>query len=386
MPVTAPLHRAVQVTSSRRRALGRALSGPGRERDILLQVLKAAAAAVLAWQVAVLLLHSEQPFLAPLAALITVHATVYRSVRGAAQLVVAVLAGVLLAFLAARTLGLEWYSLAGVLTVALFLGRWHRLGDSGLQVPITALLAMTAGGGTQDSALEGRVVETLIGAVIGAGVNLLVMPPVHLRDGRQSIASIAGGVARLMHAVATGLRDDWDRDAARDWLDRARRLDGYVRDARETVDRGRESLRLNPRAPADRVPVDTAAMSLAVDSLEHVAVQCRSIASTLLDTRSAADERRPSGDFLLRYADVLDNMGDAFDALADERTGDSELEGVRGAVRLGGDGWRDLRELIADQQVHLTGSLPAYGSLLTDAERVLDELERAESALAVSTP
>ena len=103
-----------------------------------------------------LLLHSEQPFLAPLAALITVHATVYRSVRGAAQLVVAVLAGVLLAFLAARTLGLEWYSLAGVLTVALFLGRWHRLGDSGLQVPITALLAMTiAGGGTQDSALEG---------------------------------------------------------------------------------------------------------------------------------------------------------------------------------------------------------------------------------------
>ncbi len=30
--------------------------------------------------------------------------------------------------------------------------------------------------------------------------------------------------------------------------------------------------------------------------------------------------------------------------------------------------------------------LPTYGSLLVDAERMLDELERAEAVLAVSTP
>ena len=165
-----------------------------------MQIAKSAGAAVVAWQVATVALHSHQPFLAPLAALITVHATVYQSVRGAAQHVLAVLAGVLLAFLAARTLGVEWYSLGLVLVVALVIARWQRLGDSALQVPTTALLALTIAGGVRDTALEARVVETLVGAVIGAATNLLVLPPVHLRSSRDAIASIASGVARLLRS------------------------------------------------------------------------------------------------------------------------------------------------------------------------------------------
>ena len=95
------------------------MQAPGRERDVLLQIAKGAAAAVIAWQVAQVALRSEQPFLAPLAALIAVKATVYQSLRTTAQNVTAVLAGVLLAFLTARTLGVEWYSLGLVLVVAL---------------------------------------------------------------------------------------------------------------------------------------------------------------------------------------------------------------------------------------------------------------------------
>ena len=142
------IDRGLRVARSRQRALVRAVEGPGRERDVLVQIAKSAGAAVVAWQVAKVALHSHQPFLAPLAALITVHATVYQSVRGAAQHVLAVLAGVLLAFLAARTLGVEWYSLGLVLVVALVIARWQRLGDSALQVPTTALLALTIAGGS----------------------------------------------------------------------------------------------------------------------------------------------------------------------------------------------------------------------------------------------
>ncbi len=386
MPLPSALQPVRSAARSRGRALRRALRGPGRERDTLLQVLKSAAAAVLAWQVSRLVLHSDQPFLAPLAALISVHATVYRSVRGAAQLVVAVLAGVMLAFLAARTLGVEWYSLGAVLVLALFLARWNRLGDAGLQVPITALLAMTIAGGVQETALEARVVETLIGAVIGACTNLLVMPPVHLRDGREAVAAVAGGVARLLRSVADGVRGSWSEVEAREWLERSRRLDSYVRDARETVDRGRESLRLNPRTRPDRLPVDGDSLSRAVDSLEHVAVQCRSIATTLLDVALADTSRAPGEEFRRDYAQVLGEVAAAFAALADENGGEEELANLRSAVRRGGDAWRDLRGLIAERQVEAKASLPAYGSLLTDAERILDELERAESSLALSTP
>ncbi len=385
-PPRSRIDRALRVARSRQRALGRAVEGPGRERDVLVQIGKSAGAAVVAWQVARVGLDSHQPFLAPLAALITVHATVYQSVRGAAQHVLAVLAGVLLAFLAARTLGVEWYSLGLVLVVALVIARWQRLGDSALQVPTTALLALTIAGGVQDTALEARVVETLVGAVIGAATNLLVLPPVHLRSSRDAIASIASGVARLLRSVADGVRDEWGRDEAQDWLERARRLDMLVREARSTTEQGRESLRLNPRANRSALPIDPAALDRAVDSLEHVVVQCRSITATLLDAVTEDGDRLLTGDFLSTYAEVLIDVAVAFEALADGETGDREVENLRGAVRAGGDKWRRLRSRIQDEELAHRDSLPTYGSLLVDAERILDELERAEGSLAVSTP
>jgi uncharacterized membrane protein YgaE (UPF0421/DUF939 family) len=353
---------------------------------VLLQIVKGAGAAVVAWQVAKVALHSEQPFLAPLAALIAVEATVYQSLRTTAQNVTAVLAGVLLAFLTARTLGVEWYSLGLVLLVALLLARWQPLGGSGLQVPTTALLAMTIAGGVQDTLLEARVVETLVGALIGAAINMLVLPPVHLRDGRESVAASARGVSHLLTSIAEGIRIEWSREDAQEWLDQARQLDARVRDARSATERGRESTRFNPRATPEALPVDVASLHRAVDSLEHVAVQCRSIATTLLDAVAGEHTRRPTGAFLHLYADILDEAAAAFAALGDDIRGTDELQNVGAAVRSGGDKWRDLRTQIQNAEVQQYDRFPSYGSLLVDAERTLDELERAKQALADSTP
>ena len=83
---------------------------------------------------------------------------------------------------------------------------------------------------------------------------------------------------------------------------------------------------------------------------------------------------------------MLIDVAVAFEALADGETGDQEVENLRGAVRAGGDKWRLLRSRIQDEELAQRDSLPTYGSLLIDAERILDELERAEDSLAVSTP
>ena len=48
--------------------------------------------------------------------------------------------------------------------------------------------------------------------------------------------------------------------------------------------------------------------------------------------------------------------------------------------------WRDLRTQAQNAEVQQYDSFPSYGSLLVDAERILDELERAEYFLAASTP
>ena len=386
LPLPSSIAHSVRVGQSHRRAVRRAMQAPGRERDVLLQIAKAAAAAVIAWQVAKVALHSEQPFLAPLAALIAVEATVYQSLRTTAQNVTAVLTGVLLAFLTARTLGVEWYSLGLVLVVALGVARWQRLGGSGLQVPTTALLAMTIAGGVQETMLEARVFETVAGALIGAAINLLILPPVHLRDGRESVASTARGVSRLLTSMAEGIRSEWSREDAQEWLERARQLDARVRDARYASERGRESIRFNPRATPEALPVDVGSLDRAVDSLEHVAVQCRSIAATLLDTVVGDHARRPTDAFLHLYAEILDEAAAAFAAVGDDIRGADELQNLRSAVRSGGDKWRDLRKRIQNADVRQNDSFPSYGSLLVDAERTLDELERAEQFLAASTP
>jgi len=372
------------VVRARRRSLGRAAAGPGRERDLLVQILKSAFASVLAWETARIVLDSPQPFFAPLAALVTVHVTVYGSLRVAAQRVVAVLVGVLLAFAAARYAGINGLSLGVVLVVALVLGRWHRLGGEGLQVPTTALLAMTVAGGTAQNQLQARVLDTVVGALIGAGTNLLLLPPVHLRSARDSVAALANGVGRLLQAVGTGLREEWGPEQTDEWRDRAARLDRLVRDARASIERGQESKRLNPRRQSVRSAVSDADLRRAVDSLEHVSIQCRSITTSL--SALADSPLRPTARFLTAYADVLLAAADAFSALADETQGDQELAQVRAATRSGGDRWRELRARVLQERLDQPDALPAYGSLLADIERVLDELQTADDALAVSTP
>src|SRR3954454_21134150 len=64
--------------------------GPGRERDLVVQSLKAAAAALIAWFVASDLLGDPMALMAPWVALVLVQTTVYSSIRRGAPPVPAV--------------------------------------------------------------------------------------------------------------------------------------------------------------------------------------------------------------------------------------------------------------------------------------------------------
>ena len=64
----------------------------------VLQLLKTVAAAVIAWVIAVDVLSLPQSFLAPWAALLVIHATVYRTLARGLQQAAAAVIGVLLAF------------------------------------------------------------------------------------------------------------------------------------------------------------------------------------------------------------------------------------------------------------------------------------------------
>src|SRR5688572_23717888 len=129
----------------------------------VLQIGKTVLAAVLAWVIAVDLLSLEQSFLAPWAALLTMHATVYRTVARGLQQAAAAVVGVLLAFAAGVTLGVSWASLALVLLAALAVGALRPMRAESTTAAATALVVLLTGAADDGSLLLERLADTFVG-------------------------------------------------------------------------------------------------------------------------------------------------------------------------------------------------------------------------------
>ena len=103
----------------------------------LTQTVKTSAAAVIAWLVAVHFVGESQAFLAPWAALLTVHATVYRSVSEGLRQVGASVIGVIIAYVFGDLVGFSAATLGLAVLVSLLVGRNRRFGSEGLTVATT---------------------------------------------------------------------------------------------------------------------------------------------------------------------------------------------------------------------------------------------------------
>ena len=100
-----------------------------------IQLVKTAAAAVIAWVIATTVLDLPQSFLAPWAALLVVHSTVYRTVRAGRRQVAAAVVGVLLAWGVGNALGRRRRRRRVVLLLGLLLGAVPGSGDEATTPP-----------------------------------------------------------------------------------------------------------------------------------------------------------------------------------------------------------------------------------------------------------
>ncbi|MFH8798522.1 aromatic acid exporter family protein [Streptomyces sp. NPDC017936] len=300
------------------RAVRAARGGPGRERDLVVQALKAALAAVLAWFVASDWLGDPMVLMAPWVALVLVRATVYGSLRQAAQQWTAICAGTLLASAAQALTGNTLGALALSVPPLMLLAHWPRFGDQGVYAATTAVFTL-ASGAVSASAVGHRMGQAALGAVIGVTVNALVLPPVHLRDVRENLAALARESGETLRTVAAGLRDgEWDAATAADWTHAAERLERRCENLRSARSWSRESLRLTagPLRALHRVPLDVPPES--EDArwgrvADHVGVLTRTLAVAADADRAPAP---PEAAALRVYARLLELLGDACTAEA----------------------------------------------------------------------
>jgi uncharacterized membrane protein YccC len=255
----------------------------GRLRDPLLwsdvlQLVKTAAAAVLAWVVAVEVFSLPQSFLAPWAALLTIHATVYRTLARGLQQGAAAVIGVLLAFAVSSLLGVGWVSLALVLLAGLAVGALRPLRAESTTAAATALVVLLTGYSDDGSMLAARLADTFIGIGAGLLVNLVLWPPLRDRSAARRVDVIDDRLGGLLADIADHLRRDPDPEQ---WVERTRDLDHDIDAAWSDVRRARESGRLNPRRHAAQRIRDAGDLGDVLLDLEQAVADTRSMARTI---------------------------------------------------------------------------------------------------------
>ncbi|KRF41015.1 hypothetical protein ASG96_09515 [Terrabacter sp. Soil810] len=364
------------------RALRRAFHQPGPERDALLLLVKAAIATVLAWQFAVRVLDSPVPFYAPMAALLVVDRTMVRSLSASAQRIAAVVLGLSVAWVVATVFGVTWWTMFGVILVALVIGRWSRLGEHGMQVPAMVLLSLITVGGTDEQFTYLTIVETVAGGVIGVATNAIVFAPLHLTKPRQRVSALARQVRELLEEMAEGLRGDWDEQTARRWYRRGTEIGDKAPYVVDDIHTGRESTRFNLRENLRPADVDWDGYERTVTTLRRTVWEVTGIARTLVD---AADERRrgpaPSDTFVAEYAVALDGMAQAVSQLG--RHDDDATTRFDAGTAKAREVLTTLREQVRTTPLEDPEQWPVYGSLISDSLRAVDELESARESAVV---
>lgn len=285
----------------------------GRVRLRGVRTLKATAAAVLAYVAATPVSENPQPVLAPLTALLVVQLTLYETLSSGLRRVLSVVAGVLVAVAVSTWVPLTWWSLGITVALSLVLGKLLRLKAEVTEVPISAMLVLAVGGA--ETAAEGRVVETVVGAMVGVLVLAAVAPPLYVRPASDAVQHLADVAAGVLRKVAVEVRQEYTHDQTERWLDAARGLGRDVLRADRELGKAEASLRLNPRARSR--PHAAVSLRSGLDTLERASVSLRGLCRALADLSEAsgpepiygADVRATLSDLLDDVADVVESYG-----------------------------------------------------------------------------
>ncbi|WP_435972435.1 FUSC family protein [Streptomyces sp. Qhu_M48] len=365
-----------------------------RRDPFAVQTVRSTAAATLSYVVALQLSAEAAPLTAPLTALLVVQVTLYSTLKTSLRRVTSVVVGVLIAIAFSALVGLTWWSLALVILASLVVGRFVRVEEFIPEVAISAMLVL---GVTQvaNTAWD-RVLETLIGAVVGLVFNVVLVPPVWVDTAGDSIVDLARRMRRLLVDIGDELADQdghpepapmsgtgaapppVERAAAR--LHEARLLDNDVADVDAALRQAEDSLRMNPRVKEGLL--HRIVLRTGLDTLEICAVVLRVLTRTLTDlardrdgaalfreeTAGALQETvRHLADVLVSFAVLVTSHTSTGSERAEGHLAD-ELRAARSARD------RAAGLLRSDAEAH-PDHWQLYGALLAEIDRVLDELD-----------
>ena len=230
------------VARSRRRLRGRLerIAGSGA------LIVQTAIAASAAWYLASLVLGHERPFVAAIAAVITLGATSGREGRRAFEWVLAIALGLAVASLVVLVTGFGTLQIAAAVAAAMvaarFLGRGEMLAT---EAGVSAVLLVGLDPSTTGPAPD-RFVDALVGCVAALAVHA-VFPADPRRTVERAAQPLFDDLVAALEETAAAL-ESGDPEWAETALDTTRKVDEEVAALRQTLDAGYEDAQLSPRA------------------------------------------------------------------------------------------------------------------------------------------
>jgi uncharacterized membrane protein YgaE (UPF0421/DUF939 family) len=238
------------------RVRGAAGAAHVRLRGRLLPIVQTAAAAVVAWYLAVLLLPDPRPAFAAIAAVIAVGATHGERVGRAFQLVVGVVLGITVATLMLELIGTGAWQM-GVLVI-LAMGSAVALGLPELVVVeagVSAILLVALNPDAAAGFSPNRILEGIIGGATALAISATFFPPdPALGPGRAAQAMFVE-LGRALERIAAAL-EAHDAGAAERALLDARGIDSLIRSVEAEIATGRETARYAPGPSGSRALLD----------------------------------------------------------------------------------------------------------------------------------
>ncbi|MEU5340131.1 aromatic acid exporter family protein [Streptomyces sp. NPDC020766] len=359
-------------------ATGRARVAKWRQEPVIVQTVRSAASATIAYVVALRFSPEAAPLTAPLTALLVVQVTLYATLTTGIRRVNAVVAGVLIAIGFSALVGLTWWSLGLLILASLAVGHLVRVSEFVPEVAISAMLVL---GVTRvgDTAWA-RILETVIGALVGFGCNLLFAPPVWVGAAGDSIEDLARRMRQLLLRVGEEAAGRTPVAVAAARLHEARELDHDIVDVDAALKQAEDSLRLNPRVREGLL--HRVVLRTGLDTLEICTVVLRVLARTLTDL---AKERAPEPLFEAEIGanleQLLAEVGDAVVSFAVLVTTDVSHSAESAESRLASElvaatATRDkLAQLLLEEVQRDARQWQFHGAVLTEVTRILDELD-----------
>jgi hypothetical protein len=284
---------------------------------------------------------------------------------------------------------LTWWSLGIAVAGSLVIGRLLRLGAEVAEVPISAMLVLAVGGA--DSFAMDRVVETMIGAVVGVLVGAVIAPPLYVRPASEAVQHLAEVAAGVLRRISAEVRDEYTREQAESWLDDARALGRDILRADRELGKAENSMRLNPRAL--RLPYAGLSLRSGLDALERAAVSMRGVARSLADLAGGEGPETIYGpDVRAALSDLLGDVADSVEAygalVGSEVTGlGPQDERLRASLAAAWEDRHRLTDLLGRDERLRQDQWSTHGALSSHIDRLLRDVDSdARAELRKSWP